>query len=315
MRVLRAMQAAEDPDRVHFYSSSGGNAGLGCVNGANFVRRPSTVVVPKSTKAHMVAKIRAAGATDVIQYGESWYEADQYMRETVMRLAREKGEDPVYVSPFDHPDIWEGHSTMVDEVKTQLEKIGEGPPDLMVCSCGGGGLFIGVMQGIERQGKEWDRTQVLVMNTVGADALAESVKKGQQVTLPRITSIATSLGAVRVGDRTWEVAEEGVASGKVKSAVLTDAEALMGVWRFVDDEGILVEPACGVNIALCFGGRLKRALGRPVQKDEKVVLVVCGGQNVSTSLVEEWRQEYGGLVEQNGVNGHANGHVTSNGVP
>lgn len=46
--VLRSMERARDPEKVHFYSSSGGNAGLGCVFGAKFVGRPSTVCPPST---------------------------------------------------------------------------------------------------------------------------------------------------------------------------------------------------------------------------------------------------------------------------
>jgi L-serine/L-threonine ammonia-lyase len=66
----------------------------------------------------------------------------------------------------------------------------------------------------------------------------------------------------------------------------------MGCWRFADDEKSLVELACGVNLALCYGGRLDKALGRKVKSDEKVVIIVCGGSNVTTAMVEGWRQEY-----------------------
>ena len=116
---------------MHYYCSSGGNAGLGCVHAANFVGRPSTVVVPRSTKPMMIAKLRAAGATQVIQHGAHWREADEHMRTVVMRAAAEGGEEPVYVPPFDHPDIWEGHASLVDELRAQLEAVTEesGPPD------------------------------------------------------------------------------------------------------------------------------------------------------------------------------------------
>ena len=80
----------------------------------------------------------------------------------------------------------------------------------------------------------------------------------------------------------------------------------MGCCRFADDERILVELACGVTLALCYDGRLKKALGRPVRKDEKVVLVVCGGQAVTTGMIEQWRREVGD-VDCNGINGYANG--------
>lgn len=56
-------------------------------------------------------RLIALGA-EVLVEGDIWMEAD--------RLARSlsEGEDATYVSPFDHPDIWEGHSTLVEEVNT-----------------------------------------------------------------------------------------------------------------------------------------------------------------------------------------------------
>ncbi|KAK4499782.1 hypothetical protein PRZ48_007968 [Zasmidium cellare] len=252
----------------------------------------------------MIARIKAAGATEVLQHGPSIREADAYMREVVMKRAYERGEEPIYVSPFDHPDIWDGHSTMVDEMREQFEELGEEPPEYVVCSCGGGGLFIGIMQGIEDQGHAWQDVKVLTVNTVGADALPISLEKGENVTLPKITSIATSLGCAKAADRAFELATEGHQTGKVRSVVLSDAEAAMGCWRFAEDERILVEPACGVNVALCYGNRLKKALGRPVRPEDKIVLVICGGSNVSTSMVEDWKQQYGDL-DAGKTNGHA----------
>ena len=38
---------------------------------------------------------------------------------------------------------WEGHSTIIDELKTQLEEMGEGIPAAVVTSVGGGGLAMG----------------------------------------------------------------------------------------------------------------------------------------------------------------------------
>lgn len=321
LRVQRSLRNAQNPHKVHFFSSSGGNAGLGCVYAANFVRRPATVVVPMSTKPHMIPKIHAAGAHDVVQHGASWREADAYMRETVMKAAEDRGEEPVYIPPFDHPDIWEGHSWMMDELRMQFQSIGEGAPDWVVCSCGGGGLLAGVMQGLERQVGEWEKTKVLAMETEGADALAKSLEAGENVTLPGITSIATSLGAVRIAEQVYQMAEKGYEQGTLKSAVLSDAEAAMGCWRLADDEKILVEAACGVNIALCYGNRLQKALGRKVRKNDKILIIVCGGSNVSTSIVEGWRSEYGHLTNDtvnaresadDGINAFpTNGHMTN----
>ncbi|KAK1064708.1 catabolic L-serine/threonine dehydratase [Friedmanniomyces endolithicus] len=296
--------------RLHFYSSSGGNAGLACVHAARSLGWPATVVVPLSTKPMMVERLWAAGAHGVLRRGGTWREADGYLREVVMLEARgKKGgesereeEEGVYVPPFDHEDVWAGNATLVEEVAAQMG--GEGAPDVVVCSVGGGGLFNGIMQGIEGRAG-WEKTTVLALETRGADSLAQSLEQGELITLPGITSLATSLGATRVSERTFELASKGLVSGRVRSAVLTDAEAAMGCWRFADDERTLVELACGVNVALCYGGRLEKALGRPVGSEEKVVIVVCGGQNVTTKMVEGWRLEYGDLDRAVTTNGHA----------
>lgn len=274
---------------VHFYSSSGGNAGLACVTAATSLGYPATVVVPNSTKPSMIAKLKIAGATDVVQIGASWKEADAHLREVVLPHLKEEGEEEgVYVPPFDHPKIWEGNATLVDEIHSQLPD--DGRPDAIICSVGGGGLFIGVMQGLEKFG--WNDVPVLAMETAGADSLSNSLKHGENTTLPGITSIATSLGAVRVADKAFEDAQKP----NVKSVVLSDAEAAMGTWRLADDERLLVEPACGVSVAPCYDGRLKKLLPH-LTPDSRVVVIVCGGSNATLEMVSAYRQVYGYEVE------------------
>jgi L-serine/L-threonine ammonia-lyase len=252
--------------------------------------------VPLSTKPMMIAKIRAAGATQVVQEGKSLKEAIAYLRDVVLVEAKARGEEAVYVPPFDHEDVWTGNQTVFEEIAKQMNDQGNGSADVMACSVGGGGLLIGMLQGMAAAG--WWDTQVLAVETKGADSLSESLKMGELVALPGISSQATSLGAVKVAERAFELAQMHEATGRVRSVVLSDAEAAMGCWRFADDEKSLVELACGVNLALCYGGRLDRALGRKVMPDDKVVIIVCGGSNVTTAMVEGWRQEYGYLDDR-----------------
>jgi L-serine/L-threonine ammonia-lyase len=277
---------------THFYCSSGGNAGLACVVAARQLGFLATIVVPMTTKPLMLEKLREAGAKEVIQVGANWKEADTYLRGTLL----EKDKGGVYVPPFDHPDICEGHSSLMHELKQQLADMHNSSsllngssnkaPDAIICSVGGGGLFNGIMQGLEQIG--WSSTQVVALETVGADSLSAALKAGELVTLPGITSIATSLGATRVAEQTFRLAQ----CPNARSFVLSDAEAVMGCWRLADDERLLVEPACGVNAALCYNGKLAEALGRPVNSDMKVVVVVCGGSNVTLQQLALWRAEY-----------------------
>jgi L-serine/L-threonine ammonia-lyase len=279
-------------DATHFYCSSGGNAGLACVVAARQLGFAATIVVPMTTKPLMLTKLRDAGAKDVIQVGANWKEADTYLRENLL----EADKNGVYVPPFDHPDIWDGHSSLVHELKQQLANLHNSSsllngssnkaPDAIVCSVGGGGLFNGIMQGLDQIG--WSSTQVVALETAGADSLNAALKAGELITLPGITSIATSLGATRVAEQTFKLAQRP----NVRSFVLSDAEAVMGCWKLADDERLLVEPACGVNAALCYIGKLPEALGRPVTPDMKVVVVVCGGSNVTLEQLAQWRAEY-----------------------
>jgi L-serine/L-threonine ammonia-lyase len=289
-------------NETHFYISSGGNAGLAAVVAARSLNYPASVVVPTLTKPLMIARLKAAGASEVIQIGANWNEADTHLREVIL-AANPHG---IYIPPFDHPYVWEGHSTLVGEVKRQLSGTsvassvsngaangvddGSNPtdkPDAIICSVGGGGLFSGIMQGLDKA--DWADVPIIVVETVGAESLNAALKAGELVTLPKMTSRAISLGAIRVAKRAFEYAQRST----VRSVVLSDAEAAMGCWRLADDERIMVELACGVNVALCYDGRLEKALGRKLTKESKVVIVLCGGSDVTVDMLTEWRKEYG----------------------
>ena len=221
----------------------------------------------------MIAKIKDAGATDVIQIGVSWAEADAYMREELVA----KDPNGVYVPPFDHVDVWDGAATIIEELEEK--------PDVLICSVGGGGLFCGLMQGLERKG--WNDVKVLTLETRGAASLYSSLQEGELVKLDEITSIATSLGATKVAAKAFEYGQKT----NVRSTVLEDKEAVMGCWRLVNDERILVEPACGVNVAMCYDRRLNKLVPE-LTPETKVVIVLCGGVNVTLEELIRWKEKW-----------------------
>ncbi|OWP02200.1 serine family amino acid catabolism- protein [Marssonina coronariae] len=275
--------------QLHYYCSSGGNAGIACATAARVLGYPATVVIPLSTSSFMANKIRQLGAT-VHQVGASWLDADRFLKESLLS----KDPNGFYVPPFDNPIIWEGASSMFEEVYEQMED--EGGFDGVVCSVGGGSLFTGIMTAIERNHTPSRRRpqppQVLAVETRGAESLNASLIEGKHISLPKITSIATSLGIVRVASRAFEFAQ----NSNVKSLVLSDAEAAMGSVRFAEDEDLLVEVSCGVSLAAVYNGELRKAMGRDVSDEEwrkrKIVVAICGGSDVTPGLLEKYRQEY-----------------------
>lgn len=277
--ILRRAEERGRLSQIHFYAASGGNAGIACVHAAKSLGYPATVVIPTTAKSAMVANLWAMGATQVIQQGASIAEAQEYIQKVLLPC------DPhgVFVPPFDHPDIWEGNATSMREIAAQLG----GRPDVVVCSVGGGGLLNGIMQVIDEQG--WnDDVQVLATETEGADSLNQSLKADQLVTLPRITSQATSLGVVKVSQKTFDYAKRP----NVTSLVFSDAEAARGCCLLAQHERMMVELTVGVNVPVCYDGFLQRILGsrKILDRSSKVVIVVCGGNDICIEMLMEWRR-------------------------
>lgn len=165
--------------------------------------------------------------------------------------------------------------------------------DAVICSVGGGGLLCGIVEGLGRLG--WKDTEVVAVETDGAHSLANSLAAGQNTTLPGISSAATSLGCVRVAEKAYEYST--ASGGMVRSVVLTDAEAAAACVRFADEERTMLELACGVNIALIYKGILKQVLHRKLTPESKVVVILCGGSNVTLEVIEGWRQNHGGMFD------------------
>ena len=283
----RATAALHTPSRpLHFYCSSGGNAGLAAVTAAKTLGYPSTVCVPEGTEEGILAKLRAAGVSEIVVHGRGILEADANMRSNVMKQAELRGDEAVYVPPFDDPRIWDGASTIVQELARQMPDGDR--PDAIICSVGGGGLLIGLMQGCETVG--WgSSTQIVAVETGGGESLFESLQAGEVVTKKSITTVAKSLGAARVANKAFELAQRK----NVSPVVLSDAEACMGCWRFVDDERFLVEPACGASVALAYQPKRLQDLVPGLNEESKVVVIVCGGSRISMKDLEEYRAKYG----------------------
>ena len=237
-----------------------------------------------------MAKIRALGGT-VHQHGASWQQADEYLR--AQFLAHDAS--GIYVPPFDHPDIWAGNATCMDELAAQLALLPrdesedwDGKPDAVVCSVGGGGLLNGVVSGLDAQG--WGScVKVVAVETRGADSLACAVQAGRLVTLPAITSMATSLGCARVAAQSFANAQRD----NVRTLVLDDAQAARAAWRFADDERMLVEAACAVSLAPCYEPDVLSRVLPGLTARSRIVIIVCGGSNVSLEILEGYRRKFG----------------------
>jgi L-serine/L-threonine ammonia-lyase len=251
-----------------FVSSSGGNAGLAVAYSGRKLGIPVLVVVPETTSAR-ARELIAMEDAEIVVHGKSWQEANEFA------LATCKDTD-AFIHPFDDPLLWQGHASMIDEVARDGLK-----PGVVVLSVGGGGLLCGVVEGLQRNG--WHDVPVIAAETQGADSYARSLEAGRRVELDAITSIATSLGA-----RT--VCAEALAKARlhpIESVVVTDAQAVAGSIRLLDEHRVLVEPACGASVAALEKG------AKALAGATSALVIVCGGVGIHASQLQRWSADYG----------------------
>ncbi|NXI46223.1 SDSL protein, partial [Galbula dea] len=262
----------------HFVCSSGGNAGLAAAYAAKKLGLPITVVVPSTTIPATVRKMEELGA-EVEVSGQVWDEANK----RALELAKSEGR--VLIHPFDHPLVWQGHASLVQELKDSLDS----KPDAILLAVGGGGLLAGVVAGLHQVG--WHDVPIVAAETWGAHSFHVALEAGQLVSLPDITSVAKCLGAKRVAARALECVQEC----QVISQVVEDTEAVRAVERFLDDERMLVQPACGAALALLYTGRLQRlqAEGQLPTPLNSVVVVVCGGSSIKLAQLQALKSQLG----------------------
>ncbi|MEQ1502517.1 MAG: pyridoxal-phosphate dependent enzyme [Myxococcota bacterium] len=261
--IGRACEAAVASGARRVVASSGGNAGYAVAWSARRLGIPSTVVVPSRTSHRMRSLIAAEGA-EIVVHGEVW--DDAHARAQV--LADETG--GVLIHPFDDPEVWAGHATLVHEVAAAIPE-----PGFVVVAVGGGGLLAGVVHGLAEVG--WS-SPVLAVETHGAASYARALEAGHPVDLDAIDSIALTLGAKRVCDESVAVSR----GHRITSWTCDDRAAVEACARFLDDHRVLVEPSCGAALAAVYDG------APALSEAASVVVVVCGGAAVTRGALDQW---------------------------
>ncbi|KAH9092173.1 hypothetical protein LEN26_018642 [Aphanomyces euteiches] len=278
--IGNACKKAIENGATHLVTSSGGNAGLAVAYSARKLGVPATCFVPEIIPLYMQERLASEGLK-VIVAGKVWAEAHQAAMKFLDQI--NKTSKAAYIHPFDDPDVVEGHSSIVAELKDQLPS----QPDLVIIAVGGGGFFSGVCQGLKQHG--WESTRILAMETHGADKLEQSLQRKEKVTLPGINTIAKSLGALAVSDTAFAYSQELRVIGRSVS----DEEVFNACVRFMDHK-FLVEAACGAALAALYSGRLPEFLGAEYDDVQSICVLVCGGlmTQISNEVQEALRPAF-----------------------
>lgn len=260
-----------------FVGASGGNAGVALARAARILKVPATVYVPVTASPMVVRKLQQDGAIVKI-VGNHFQEAAQ--------AAMQEVDEPrvTFIHAYDHPDIWQGHTSLVRELVYSSPK-----PSCIITAVGGGGLLTGILMGLKEYG--WTDVPIVAMETEGAHCFNLSMHAQKKIVMDRITSIAVTLGASSVCDELLRLKDDF----KIYSRVITDKQAVQSCIKFADEERLVVEPACGAALSAIYTGVVAdlAAQGFIDLAAGPAVLVVCGGSGVSLEQLQVWDREFG----------------------
>jgi len=245
--------------------SSAGNAGYAVAWAGRELGLPVTVILPAASSRRMRRRIADLGA-QVKVHGKIWDDANHH----ALELAKQPG--CAYIPPFDHPLLWQGHSTLVDELATQCRQ----PPDTIVLSLGGGGLLLGVLKGLERHG--WGSTRVLAVEPEGAASLGRSLAENRIVALSRPSTCATSLCVSRISPSLLDACRQH----RVEPVTVAESACIKACVRLANELGLVVEPACGTALAPLYDNH------PAVEGSHNIVVIACGGQVVELEELAAW---------------------------
>ncbi|MEL7227059.1 MAG: threonine ammonia-lyase, biosynthetic, partial [Cyanobacteria bacterium J06576_12] len=193
----------------------------------------------------------------VVLHGDTYDDACVHAK----KLEIEKG--LTFIHPFDDPDVIAGQGTIGMEILRQYQK----PIHAIFVAIGGGGLISGIAAYIKRLRPE---IKIIGVEPVDADAMTQSLAKGERVTLDQVGLFADGVAVRQVGEETFRLCQEYVdeillVSTDDTCAAIKDvfedtrsilepagALAIAGVKAYVEREGVtnkaLVAIACGANM-------------------------------------------------------------------
>jgi len=246
----KILSIPEDQRGCGLVAVSGGNHAQAVAYAASELGLPSVIVMPEKTPRNYVDATRGYGAEVVLAPS---------VQEAFQKIASYEQDGWTSVHPFDDPLVMAGQGTVGLEIVEDLPEVTD-----VVASIGGGGFIGGVataVRSLKPAARVWG------VETEGADAMAKALAAGHPVHLDAITSIARTLGAPSVSERTLLLARKYVQS----VTVVPDSEAISALRLLLERAKVLTEPA-----ASCTWAAAER-LRPQFSTSSQVVLVLCGG--------------------------------------
>ena len=212
-------------------AASAGNHAQGVAMSAKKLGCRAIIVMPTTTPAIKVNAVRGYGA-EIVLFGDSY--SDAYLK----ALELEKTEKLTFVHPYDDPDVIAGQGTIALEILAQNPQ----PIEAIFCCVGGGGLLAGIAAYIKAVRPE---IKVIGVEAKDAEAMTESLKKGERITLEQVGLFADGAAVKQVGEHTFSLCQQ-----YVDDMIVVDNDAICAAIKDVfEDTRSILEPAGALALA------------------------------------------------------------------
>ncbi|KAG6334665.1 hypothetical protein ID866_4432 [Astraeus odoratus] len=175
---------------------SAGNHAQGVALSGTRLNIPCTIVMPNGTPTIKVRNVERLGAK-VVLHGSDFDEA----KAECARLAALY--NLTFVPPYDDPLVIAGQGTIGMEILKQLPSAEH--PDGIFAAVGGGGLVAGISSYVKRIGGP--NTKIYGAETVDGDAMYQSLRKGERVTLTEVGPFSDGTAVRIVGEEPFRVCQ------------------------------------------------------------------------------------------------------------
>lgn len=241
---------------------SAGNHAQGVAYSAKKLGINATIVMPVATPSIKFQNVSRMGAR-VVLYGDDFDAA----KEECKRMEIEHGY--TNIPPFDHPLVIAGQGTIALEL---LRQIKSNKLSAVFVAIGGGGIIAGIGSYIKRLAPH---VKVIGVETFDADAMRQSLDKGERVALDKVGLFADGTAVKLVGEETFRVCQEFGIDEIVR--VNTD-EISAAIKDVFEDTRSVMEPSGAMTVA-----GMKRYINENPQIDHstKTYVPVLSGANMN----------------------------------
>ncbi|KAL8726728.1 MAG: hypothetical protein Q9166_006523 [cf. Caloplaca sp. 2 TL-2023] len=239
---------------------SAGNHAQGVAYSARQLKIPATIVMPSGTPSIKHLNVSRMGGS-VVLHGDDFDSA----KAEAHRL--EKLYDLTNIPPFDDPYVIAGQGTIAWELlkQTNLQECEA------VFSCvGGGGLIAGLGVFLKRMAPH---VKVIGVETYDANAMVQSLKKGERVTLGEVGLFADGAAVKSVGEETFRLCSEVVD----EIIEVTTDETCAAIKDVFEDTRSIVEPAGALAVA----GLKKYVASHPSPNPKRSLIAIASGANMN----------------------------------